>query len=254
MFNTRSQITIQIYKTITNDLVTQYSHLEKTRRPVPQAILNTMFRPLKFLSLQARKPTGLFGQYVMTSIFNSVNADLNSLVKEILNPEINDRILEIGFGSGKLIHEMAEIITEGIIEGVDFSDAMLNQASKVNRQYISSGAVKLQKGECSNLPYDNESFHKLCSVNTLYFLSEPDKCFLETFRVLKQGGEIVIGFRDDKQMNHLNLNRDIFNTYSLDEVVELLTNSGFSNAQIVKKDGKWLMSYCAVATKPTAQY
>ena len=55
-------------------------------------------------------------------------------------------------------------------------------------------------------------------------------------------------------MNHLNLNRAIFNTYSLDEVVDLLTNSGFSNAQIVKKDGKRLMSYCAVATKPTAQY
>jgi ubiquinone/menaquinone biosynthesis C-methylase UbiE len=114
---------------------------------------------------------------------------------------------------------------------------MLNQASKVNRQYISTGIVKLQKGERSNLPYNNELFNKLYSVNTLYFLSEPDKCFLEIFRVLKHGGKIVIGFRDDKQMNHLNLNRDIFNIYSLDEVVELLTNSGFSNAQIVKKMG-----------------
>jgi ubiquinone/menaquinone biosynthesis C-methylase UbiE len=213
-----------------------------------------MFRPLKFLSLQARKPTGPFGQYVMTSIFNNVNADLNSLVKEILNPEINDKILEIGFGSGKLIHEIAEIISEGIIEGVDFSDTMLKQASKVNKQYISTGTVKLQKGECSNLPYDNESFNKICSVNNLYFLREPDKCFLEIFRVLKYGGKIVIGFRDKKQMNHLNLDRDIFNTYSLDEVIDLLTNSGFLNAQIVKRDGKWLMSYCAVASKPTAQY
>lgn len=190
----------------------------------------------------------------MASIFNIVNSDLNSLVKEILNPEINDKILEIRFGSGKLIHEMAGIITEEIIERVDFSDTMLNQASKVNRKYISTSIVKLQEGECSNLPYDNESFDKLCSVNTLYFLSEPDKCFLETFRILKHGRMIVIGFRDDKQMNHLNFNRDIFNTYSLDEVDELLTNSGFSNAQIVKKNGKWLMSYCIVATKPTAQY
>ena len=99
-----------------------------------------------------------------------------------------------------------------------------------------------------------EAFDKLCSVNTLYFLNEPGKSFLETFRVLKNGGKIVIGFRDDKQMNHLNLSRDIFNTYSLDEVIDLLTNSGFTNTKIVKKNGKWLMSYCAVATKPTAQY
>lgn len=108
----------------------------KTRRPAPQAILNTMFRPLKFLSLQARKPTGLFGQYVMTSIFNSVNADLNLLVKEVFNHETNDKIIEIGFGSGKLIHKMTGIITEGITDGIDFSDTMPNQASKVNRQYI----------------------------------------------------------------------------------------------------------------------
>ena len=233
---------------------TVQSFRKKPENSNTQAILNAMFRPLKFLSLQARKPTGLFGQYVMTSIFNSVNADLNSLVKEILSPEMNNKILEIGFGSGKLIHEMAEVITEGIIEGIDFSDAMLKQASKVNRKYLSTGIVKLQKGDCSNLPYDNESFDKLCSVNTLYFLNEPDKCFQETFRVLKHGGKIVIGFRDDKQMNQLNLSRNIFKTYSLDEVIVLLTNSGFSNAQIVKKDGKWLMSYCAVANKPTAQY
>lgn len=212
-----------------------------------------MHGPLKFLSLQARKPSGLFGKYVMTKIFDYVNAELNSLVKETVNPNKNDKILEIGFGSGKLIHGMAEIITEGIIEGIDFSDAMLHQARKLNKQYISDGTVKLQKGECCNLPYGNNLFDKGCSVNTLYFLKEPEKCFLEIYRTLKPKGKIVIGFRDNKQMNHLNLDKDIFNTYSLDEVVDLLTNSGFSNVQIVKKDGKWLMSYCAVAFKPTAQ-
>ena len=172
----------------------------------------------------------------MTGIFNVLNTDLNSLVKQIIDPKINDNILEIGFGSGKLIHEIAKTTTEGIIEGIDLSDTMLNQASKINKQYISSGIVKLQKGECINLPYDNESFDKLCSVNTLYFLEDPDKCFQEMFRVLKHGGKIVIGFRDDKQMKDLNLNRDIFNVYSLNEVVDLLINSGFSDAKIVKKE------------------
>jgi len=216
-------------------------------------MLNTMFRPLRFLSLQARKPTGLFGQYVMTRIFNSVNADLNSFVKETLGLKINDNILDIGFGPGRLINDMAGIITEGVIDVIDFSDTMLSQASKLNKYYISIGTVKLQKGECSNLPYDNETFDKLCSVNTLYFWNEPDKYFQEMFRVLKNGGKIVIGFRDAKQMKLLNLSKDIFNTYSLDEVIDLLSNSGFSNSHIVKKNGKQLRSYCAVAIKPMAQ-
>lgn len=208
------------------------------------------FIPSRFLSSQARKPTGVFGQYIMTKMFNKVNADLNSFVKETLSLKVSDSILEIGFGPGKLINEMARTTTEGIIEGIDFSEAMLKHANKVNKHYILNGKVKLQKGECSSLPYDNESFDKLCSTNTLYFWKEPDKYFREMFRVLKYGGKIVIGFRDDKQISSLNLSKEIFNSYSLDEVVGLLSNSGFSDAHIVEKDGKPFLSYCAVAIKP----
>ena len=55
----------------------------------------------------------------MTKIFNSGNADLNSFVKEILSLQRNDSVLEIGFGPGKLINEMANLTTEGVVEGVD---------------------------------------------------------------------------------------------------------------------------------------
>lgn len=206
--------------------------------------------PSKVLSLQARKPTGVIGRYVMTNIFNKGNADLNYFVKDILDLKINDQVLEIGFGPGKLINEMAKITTEGIVEGIDFSSAMFEQASKVNKRHILNDKVRLNKGECSTLPYENESFDKLCSINTLYFWKEPNKYFSEMFRVLKSGGQIVIGFRDDKQMNNLNLSEEIFSTYSLDEVVSMLSDAGFSNPHIKEKEGKPFLSYCAVATKP----
>ena len=205
--------------------------------------------PSKVLSLQARKPTGVIGRYLMARIFNNANADLNALVKETLEIKNTDRLLEIGFGPGKLINEMAEITTEGVVEGIDFSVAMLKEASKINRHHISNGKVRLHNGECRQLPFDNESFNKLCSTNTLYFWDEPDKYFREMFRVMKPGGKLVIGFRDDKQMGDLNLNKDIFSIYSLDEVVSLLSNAGFSDSHITEKAGKPFLSYCAVAVK-----
>lgn len=205
--------------------------------------------PSKVLSLQARKPTGVIGRYLMARIFNNANADLNNLVKETLEIKNTDRLLEIGFGPGKLINEMAEITTEGVVEGIDFSVAMLKEASKINRHHISNGKVRLHNGECRQLPFDNESFNKLCSTNTLYFWDEPDKYFREMFRVMKPGGKLVIGFRDDKQMGDLNLNKDIFSIYSLDEVVSLLSNAGFSDSHITEKAGKPFLSYCAVAVK-----
>jgi SAM-dependent methyltransferase len=185
----------------------------------------------------------------MTKIFDSGNADLNSFVKETLDLQREDRILEIGFGTGKLIKEMADITTEGVVEGIDFSQTMLKQACKVNKQHIVKGKVRLKNGECRTLPFDSETFDKLCSINTLYFWKEPNKYFSEMFRVINHGGKIVIGFRDNEQMNNLNLSEDVFSTYSQDDVVNLLMDAGFSSVHIREKQGMPFISYCAVATK-----
>jgi len=205
--------------------------------------------PSRILSLQARKPSGIIGRYVMTNIFNNSNVDLNAFVKEILELQRDDRVLEVGFGPGKLINEIADITTEGVVEGVDFSRAMLKQARKVNRQHIEKGKVKLQNRECSTLPFDDESFDKLCSTNTLYFWKKSNKYFSEMFRVINSGGKVVIGFRDNKQMRNLRLSEDIFSSYSQDDVVNLLSDAGFTGAHIREKEGVPFLSYCAVATK-----
>lgn len=205
--------------------------------------------PPRILSLQARKPTGLIGRYVMTKIFNDGNADLNEFVMDMLELKSSDRVLEIGFGPGKLINKMATITTGGVVEGIDFSGEMLKQASRVNRHHIANGKVRLHKGECKSLPFEDGSFDKLCSTNTIYFWTDPDEYFIEMFRVTKPGGMIAIGFRDDEQMSNLNLSKDIFTTYSTNEVVSLLSNAGFSSARVAKKEGKPFLSYCATATK-----
>ncbi len=173
----------------------------------------------------------------MTRIFYSGNAALNTFVKEVLDLQRDDKVLEIGFGPGKLINEMADIVIGGVVEGIDFSQTMLKQASKVNKQHISIGRVKLHKGDCTVLPFNNESFNKLCSINTLYFWKEPEKHFSEMFRVMKRGGMVVIGFRDDKQMSNLSLSEDIFSFYSQNDVVRLLSVAGFSGAYIEEKEG-----------------
>ncbi len=205
--------------------------------------------PSRILSLQARKPSGFIGRFVMTKIFNSGNADLNTFVKESLSLNPADRVLEIGFGPGKLVNEMANITTDGTVDGIDFSGVMLKQAAKVNSRHISSGRVFLHKGECSSLPFENNVFDKLCSTNTLYFWKNPEDYISEMFRVLRSGGKVVIGFRDDVQMSNINLSEDIFNSFSKQDIINLLSNAGFHDAQIREKDGVPFVSYCAVATK-----
>ncbi len=205
--------------------------------------------PSRILSLQARKPSGLIGRFVMTKIFNSGNADLNTFVKECLALESRDKVLELGFGPGKLINEMANITTEGTVEGIDFSKAMLNQAKRENAGHIASGRVLLHECECSSLPFEDGAFDKICSTNTLYFWKKPEDYFSEMYRVLRPGGKVVIGFRDDEQMSNLDLSEDIFSSFSKNDMVNLLLNAGFKVAKVKEKDGVPFVSLCGVATK-----
>jgi len=49
-----------------------------------------------FFTKQARKPTGLFGHFVMSIVFDKGNAFLNGFVNELMSIQSYDHVLEIG--------------------------------------------------------------------------------------------------------------------------------------------------------------
>ncbi len=136
----------------------------------------------------------------MSRIFNKGNADLNNFIKDLLDLQEHDKVLEIGLGPGTLLHQMAQITRKGFVVGIYFSEAMFAQAGKVNKQYTATKRVKNQKGNCKDLPYRHELFDKVCTSNTIYFFEDPLDNFQEIFRVLKPGGKLVVGLRDKAQM------------------------------------------------------
>ena len=99
-----------------------------------------------FFSKQARKPEGLFGRIVMRIVFDKGNAFLNDFVNDLMSVQPDDHIIEIGSGTGKLINNMAKKIDKGLIEGIDFSSAMVSIARKKNKESIAKGKVKIVEG------------------------------------------------------------------------------------------------------------
>ena len=51
----------------------------------------------------------------MTRVFDPDNAALNNFMKETLSLQINEHVLKIGFGTGKLINEIS--LCGGLQEG-----------------------------------------------------------------------------------------------------------------------------------------
>ena len=203
-----------------------------------------------FFSRQARKPAGLFGRMVMSLVFDKGNAFLNALVNDLMSVEPNDHILEIGFGTGKLIHTMARQLDTGRIQGVDFSETMVSIAQKRNRKYIDTGKVTLFECNFDETSFKTVEFSKACSVNTLYFWPKPEHTAEKIADLLKPGGRFVLAFEDIGQLEKRKLNDTVFHLFSKDDVQKLLMAAGFSgDVRIESRQKGKSVFHCAVANK-----
>jgi len=192
----------------------------------------------------------LFGRLVMSKIFDKGNAFLNQCAKEFIAVNENDRILEIGFGTGQLIYEMAGHINGGLIEGIEFSDEMISIARKRNMKYITEGKVKIHKGDFDEVTFKKSTYDKICTINTIYFWKEQKKTAEKIEQLLKPGGKFITAFEDIRQLQDRKLDEDIFQLYSAFDVKDLLFNSGFLTDVSIESRKKGKSKYhCVVAIK-----
>ncbi len=202
-----------------------------------------------FVAGQLRKPDGWFGRLLARGL-NKGNRNLNDLMVELLEVDAADQVLEIGFGNGKLICDLSDLATEGLVAGIDFSETMVAEAHKFNRARIDSGQVRIKQASVEAIPFEDDTFHKICTANTLYFWPQPAENAKEILRVLRSGGTFVLGFEPRDQLERLPFTEHGFATYTLDEAVALLEGAGFTEVKIVQSRAKKVHSYCAVASKP----
>jgi ubiquinone/menaquinone biosynthesis C-methylase UbiE len=113
-----------------------------------------------------RNPKGILGR-IAGLLRVMTNRRINRFVVEMLDVQARDRVLEFGFGPGAGIAMLAECAKEGLVAGVDPSPTMVAQAAGRNRIPLRSGRVELKVGSVSAIPYPDESFNKVCSINNI---------------------------------------------------------------------------------------
>lgn len=203
-----------------------------------------------FISKQARKPSGWFGRTVMPVIFDRGNAFLNGFAHEMMAVRPDDRVLEIGCGTGKLIYDIVPKIDDGIIEGVDFSSSMAAIARKRNKNSIANGKVRIFKGDFDDMLCDREQYSKVCSVNTHYFWPSPIKTAGKIAEVLKPDGKLILAFEDSEQIKRRKMDTDVFHLHAKEEVLDLIVNAGFSgDTKLISRKKGNLIFHCIIAKK-----
>ncbi len=189
----------------------------------------------KYIDGQYRQPTGPIGRWIGSRMAAQHRPE-NLWTVNLLDVKPADHILEIGFGPGIAIQEVAWRATQGHIAGVDFSRAMVAAASRRNAHALREGQVDLRFGDAADLPFPDSTYDKAFSIHSIYFWPEPLKALSEIRRVLKPGGLLVLTVLPREKWNPDN--PDAAGTpecrpYSGNELVTLLNQTGFVNTAVV---------------------
>jgi len=147
-------------------------------------------------------------------------------IKRLL-PEEGEGI-EIGVGTGRFAAPL------GVKIGVEPS-------SKMARIAIKRG-IKVIKSVAEELPLHDEQFDFALMITTVCFVDDVDKSFKEIYRILKNGGYVVIGFvdRESELGKYYELRKEENPFYkeavflSVKDVVLALEKCGFKNFEFVQ--------------------
>ena len=123
---------------------------------------------------QFGRPTGLPGRMAgRVMAHRSSNRRRNAWVVSLLDVQRDDRVLEIGFGPGVAIRELARLAADGHVYGLDHSEVMVRQAARRNAEGVRRGQVELRLGTVERLPAFDVPFDKILAVNVNVFWLKP---------------------------------------------------------------------------------
>lgn len=144
------------------------------------------------------------------------------------------------------LHRMTEQLTTGHATGVDYSGVSVEETGKLNEAFVKEGKLTVLEASVEKLPFKDDTFDKIITVESFYFWPDPQANLKEVHRVLKKGGTFLL-VADVYQNGHLteqqkkNITRyELFNPTE-EEFREIFQIAGFAETVIHTRDGEnWI--------------
>ena len=163
--------------------------------------------------------------------------DITEKTLRLMDLRPGERVLDLGCGSGWASRLLARMVSEGPegfgqVVGVDISDEMVRQARADSKDFEN---VMFVAGSAAQIPWEENFFDKVLSVESFYYYPDQERALAELFRVMAPRGRLFV---------LINLYKD--NPYSLQwvpklkvpvhvrsaaEYVELLKKHAFENVE-----------------------
>ena len=156
----------------------------------------------------------------------------------------NDRVIDIGCGTGRLIPLLWEKMNKkGKIYALDFSLQMLLQAKKKCKNI----PVQFICGSAQNIPIQNNFFDLIIILSTFPHFEDKEKSLLEINRILKVDGVLWIIHLDGRETlnkRHYEIGGAVKCDILPDknEMSKLLVKTNFNTINIEDKEDRFIVS------------
>ncbi|MEP7336712.1 MAG: class I SAM-dependent methyltransferase, partial [Acidobacteriota bacterium] len=179
--------------------------------------------------IESPRSCSLFPCWLASPVAATNNEQMNRFAVETLDVQPKDQVLEIGFGHGHAIRLIAERANQGLVAGVDPSNAMVRHAAKRNRELIKAGSVELWQGSVSNIPYEYARFDRVLAVDNYQHWPHAEFNLVEVQRVLKPGGPLALCVRMQRPL----MQASGFTREDVEEAAGLVRWVGFHDVRII---------------------
>jgi len=188
---------------------------------------------LKILAQNLANPQGEKGKEI-GEMMNATNIGMTLESIKTLLIEDDEHILEIGHGNAGHLKSILNKAKNVKYTGIDISETMHYEAKNLNKEFESQAGFVLYEGK--RLPFEDQFFDKIFTVNTIYFWEEPVEFLNEIYRVLKDNGTFVLTFGQKNFMEKLPFTQFDFTLYNTDEMEETVSKSHFKRMKISEKE------------------
>jgi len=120
--------------------------------------------------------------------------DITGKTIRLMQLEVGHRVLDSGCGSGWATRILARLVADGPeksgqVVGLDVSDEMVRMARAASTEFDN---VMYVWGSAEKIPWEENYFDRVLSVESFYYYADQDRALNELFRVLAPKGRLFI--------------------------------------------------------------
>lgn len=186
---------------------------------------------LQELASQLRQPTGEKG-IMIGNMMDVTNIKMSKHSIDHLQLKNNLSVLELGHGKCGHMTYLINKAENLNYHGLEISELMHQEALKQNPKAVADKQATFSLFDGKNIPFQNETFNRIFTVNTIYFWENPGSYIKEIYRILSDNGIFNITFAHKDFMQQLPFTQFEFTLYNIEEVIQLINSSPFSKTEI----------------------